>query len=330
MEDIRSSRRLEWLDIAKGIAIICTIIGHSVEGGTQSRNLIFSFHMPLFFLIAGYTIKDIPRGQLGKATWKDFKRLIVPCFAVLGMNVMWGWLVDHRELSVLVLEYIGRFLWGNGSDYVLFGHPVRSVGVLWFLIALFWSKLAYRLALRFFSQNRIFVLLFGALVGIWIGRKVRLPQGLDLVLVILVFLEVGYLAANKTFTLPRPEILAIPVFFVWVYLAWDKGYFIEFVPRAYPFSIGALLIALCGCYCVLGLSKALESLKVSKALSLIGRHSLDLLCIHSLDGYWSFLFYVSDDGAQALIRVAVDVAFLCLWLMVKKVVKNKCNHVAAV
>ncbi len=40
--------RIEWVDIAKGIAIIAMIIGH----GCPKRaivSFIFSFHMPLFF-----------------------------------------------------------------------------------------------------------------------------------------------------------------------------------------------------------------------------------------------------------------------------------------
>ena len=42
-------KRLKYVDIAKGIAIIMVIIGHSTSG--VLRGTIFSFHMPLFFLI---------------------------------------------------------------------------------------------------------------------------------------------------------------------------------------------------------------------------------------------------------------------------------------
>ena len=47
-------KRIYWLDIAKGIAIICTIIGHIAPFGRNVRNLIFSFHMPLFFILNYY------------------------------------------------------------------------------------------------------------------------------------------------------------------------------------------------------------------------------------------------------------------------------------
>lgn len=46
--------RLKWLDIAKGIAIILMVIGHTSIPSTLSR-FIFAFHMPLFFIASGWT-----------------------------------------------------------------------------------------------------------------------------------------------------------------------------------------------------------------------------------------------------------------------------------
>ena len=51
-----NDKRLLWIDVAKGIAIILMIIGHTVKFGTYSRNFIFSFHMPLFFILTGFTL----------------------------------------------------------------------------------------------------------------------------------------------------------------------------------------------------------------------------------------------------------------------------------
>ena len=53
---INDNKRFLWLDIAKGITILLTIIGHSIGGG-RILGIIHSFHMPLFFVLAGYTFK---------------------------------------------------------------------------------------------------------------------------------------------------------------------------------------------------------------------------------------------------------------------------------
>ncbi|MBT8850016.1 acyltransferase family protein [Lactobacillus delbrueckii subsp. bulgaricus] len=45
-------KRIVWLDTTKGIAIITVLIGH-MSTGEQLRRYIYSFHMPLFFMISG-------------------------------------------------------------------------------------------------------------------------------------------------------------------------------------------------------------------------------------------------------------------------------------
>lgn len=41
-----NKKRVKYFDIARGIAIILMIVGHTLDFGWK-RNLIFSFHMPL-------------------------------------------------------------------------------------------------------------------------------------------------------------------------------------------------------------------------------------------------------------------------------------------
>ena len=54
------------IDIAKGVGIILVVFGHDTLCPSIIRNVIFSFHMPLFFILSGYFYKD-----------KNFKDVIV-------------------------------------------------------------------------------------------------------------------------------------------------------------------------------------------------------------------------------------------------------------
>jgi fucose 4-O-acetylase-like acetyltransferase len=50
---------LEWILIAKGIGIFLVVVGHfypetSPDYWTQIKKVIYSFHMPLFFILSGY------------------------------------------------------------------------------------------------------------------------------------------------------------------------------------------------------------------------------------------------------------------------------------
>ena len=44
--------RLQYIDIAKGIAMICIILGHL--GNASINRIVFTFHVPIFFFITGY------------------------------------------------------------------------------------------------------------------------------------------------------------------------------------------------------------------------------------------------------------------------------------
>ena len=46
--------RIVWVDFAKGSAIILVVLGHFSEGDLQK--FIFVFHMPFFFVMAGYLL----------------------------------------------------------------------------------------------------------------------------------------------------------------------------------------------------------------------------------------------------------------------------------
>ena len=48
-----NKKRIEWVDIAKGIGIFLMVMGHT--GIPRIGNQwIYSFHMPLFFFISGF------------------------------------------------------------------------------------------------------------------------------------------------------------------------------------------------------------------------------------------------------------------------------------
>ena len=61
-------QRIDWIDTAKGLCMILVIVGHTLPYGNLMRNFIFSFHMPAFFFLTGYTARrpdTCPPGQEG-------------------------------------------------------------------------------------------------------------------------------------------------------------------------------------------------------------------------------------------------------------------------
>ena len=53
-----SSRKKD-IDIARGIAILCIIIGHLGRPAINTINrVVFTFHVPIFFLISGFFFSE--------------------------------------------------------------------------------------------------------------------------------------------------------------------------------------------------------------------------------------------------------------------------------
>ena len=50
---LRTEKRLDDMDMVKGVGIILVVIGHSTYVSENTLTWLASFHMPLFFLISG-------------------------------------------------------------------------------------------------------------------------------------------------------------------------------------------------------------------------------------------------------------------------------------
>lgn len=49
--------RQNWIDWAKAIGIYLVVVGHCTFTNTNIEGFIYTFHMPLFFLISGFLYK---------------------------------------------------------------------------------------------------------------------------------------------------------------------------------------------------------------------------------------------------------------------------------
>lgn len=136
-------QRIDWIDTAKGLCMILVIVGHTLPYGNLMRNFIFSFHMPAFFFLTGYTARRPDTWQgFARRVRKDFVALIVPVLGVVQVfNVLLNFfLSDDRSLTNLwdIARYNAITLfWASGNP----ADGIPSCGMPWFLFALFWGKL---------------------------------------------------------------------------------------------------------------------------------------------------------------------------------------------
>ncbi|MBO5487690.1 MAG: acyltransferase family protein [Eubacterium sp.] len=72
---VEITNRIIWIDILKGMGVLMVIAGHNLNISPISATLIWSVHMPLFFIVTGYTFK---KKETFERIKKDAKVLLVP------------------------------------------------------------------------------------------------------------------------------------------------------------------------------------------------------------------------------------------------------------
>lgn len=135
-------------DYAKGIGIFLMCLVH-VCGDYDWNGLINAFHMPFFFLVGGIFFKV--QSTIKNTIEKSVRQLLIPylLFSIIGLSIGWISPYLHPELypgldsiySILQAAFLGIFLAPNYFT----GNAFLPVGPLWFLLALFWCRIAAKL-----------------------------------------------------------------------------------------------------------------------------------------------------------------------------------------
>lgn len=135
-------KRLDYLDMARGIGIILVAMAHSQYCAEQVRTVITAYLMPLFFVVSGIVAFSI--GEEKRSMLHILKRKAR------------GLLVPYVIFSAIYLAIYGGYYYGRrhvGTWDVIEGYLIQTFGlggmsVLWFLTALFFSELLFLFLLK--------------------------------------------------------------------------------------------------------------------------------------------------------------------------------------
>ena len=152
--------RMQYWDIAKGIAILLVILGHLPQTPTQITQAVYTFHMPFFFVANAFFIKHYDIKLHAK---KSFKSLLVPymtvcvleaiCYALRGNTDVYytydilhlnGDVISGTDMTFMEVfwDKIADMFAGisfTSSRFKMF----ESVWIVWFLAVLFVAKMMY-------------------------------------------------------------------------------------------------------------------------------------------------------------------------------------------
>ena len=260
------------IDIAKAIGIILMIIGHCAIPASI-RNLIFSFHMPLFIIFSGYFFKQQDTTNVIK---KGFTHLVKPYVITAIVCIILCVIKQNYEGA---LSKCFAMMLGSGSGH-WFGDKAPVIGPIWFLLSLFWCKVIYNIIVQ--KTKHVFIVSFMiSTIAFVFGKYVTtLPLGILYGLCSLVFYSMGHYWRESNF---KPNYIHLTVgCLVWFVCVW-KGYLemANYSCSLYPISmIGAFV----GTYITYLCSKKIP-IQLSSMMVWIGNNTMLILCYHTIYFY---------------------------------------------
>lgn len=199
--------KVNWVDSLKGFAIILVVLGHIASPFSR---LIYSFHMPLFFIASGFFLN--PTNELKSELIKSFKRLFNPFFIYLAL----GFIVEFLKRFYLDREQLKFDDFTGALIYMDYDRLLGTYAfVLWFLPALFIGKALVYLILK---HSRFFLIEIALIsIAFLIGYNFNFPLAIDDGLISAPYIFIGYyfyknkgVLANKTTMI----ILLIPLLLI--------------------------------------------------------------------------------------------------------------------
>lgn len=307
-----NSTRVLWVDIAKGFAILFVIIGHSWTGGRIGeylQQLVYSFHMPIFFILSGVTLVPSDSWErLFKKGGKTFCHLMWPAALILFCTCLiysFPRSLDWYRPWEMIRQYLMTLVYPSGA------------GIPWFFVALWSGRFVFDLLLKLIPQRWIAAVscvLCGCAYVLF--RFVHLPLFMDLALFLQPFFVVGHMIGgrkDKPFT-AKESIFAALIWlgFFALSVALHKG---RLATPSYIFPMFPLCIveAMAGSIVVISVAQLVErnTTRISNYFVWLGQNSLYLLIVHALDGVLRPVWF--HGGLLCVVpRIVIDLIILAI------------------
>ena len=281
-----AKKRLDWIDVAKGLGILMVLYGHSY--GPHNR-YIYLFHMPLFFLLSGFLYN--PRGSFRDFLIRKVKSLYIP-FVGWNILILIGRLIPKLMRGNLTSGIILSTLKKIGGVLLTLDKDGDYLGAIWFLGALFTVSVAYKFLDVFIEEGaykRLFITALCFIAGIS-ALYITLPYKQSRVLILSMFYALGYLVRlhweefRKCFTWAAGAVALILLAWIGMTTRADLG------NNEYTSLLLFFFAACLGSFVTVWLARMIDSGKSKlcvygkRCLSWWGRNSMDILI-------WQFVMF---------------------------------------
>ena len=295
-------KRILWIDLLRGLGMFFIIWGHSLSNAQSFLvTMLFEVNVPLFFILSGYLYHE---QKISVQVYKLFYNLLLPyivtcafmAFNTMVANLTGGELIFKSMGSLK--DVIKASIFAMGTPVLLMGTHINvpAIGAIWFLIALLWDEILFNfLVKKTISKGYfgIFMSIFSIILlvlGFELTHYGILPWSLNASMIGFGFMWGGYLLKKSNFLrFSKIEILIISLllFLGWCLAGVFKVYFWMNIAATNNIFL-AILSAFCGSFFLILLmqyvTNSQQDNEILRFISLYGKYSLIVLCVHIIDG----------------------------------------------
>ncbi|SCW44758.1 Fucose 4-O-acetylase [Sphingobium faniae] len=140
-------KRLEWVDVARGIGIIAVVAAHVWTRGPV-RDALYSFHMPLFFLLSGALTRPQPAARFA---WRQVTGQMRPYFAFLILLILADQIIEPLKSNRPIFTH-----WPHDLIPILLGGTwLRGpYTIFWFVPCLMAGRILFNALLSRWPEPR--------------------------------------------------------------------------------------------------------------------------------------------------------------------------------
>ena len=307
------------IDIAKSIGILLMIVGHCWEIPYMPyRHIIFTFHMPLFFIISGYFFKN---KDVKVSLVNDAKHLLIPYF-VTSLSIILILLIravfddDYTQF----IYYLKATFLGSGSKHpCIFFSNIPNIGALWFFPALYICKNVYNI-LPINKKIRLIYSFIIYMCAYLLGRYVLfIPFSVLSGLSAIIFYAIGDNLKECNRISKYYWIIGI---ICWILsFKYSRISLVQPIMDLYIIDIIGATTASILIYII---SKKLTGLNyLSKFLFWVGKNSMYILCFHLIDLNIGISSLICNNNNVILSLLPFPLISTYLFEKIKTQIKNK-------
>lgn len=194
--------RIGYIDMAKGLAIILVIVGHSSFVPHIAKMILYIFHIPLFFFLSGFTLNVRKYETFSGYFLNKWKSLVVPFFLLNIFVFLFQLFVMYPDqvLSFNILHFIKQ---------LLISDRLHIYFQLWFLNVLFLAHVfSYFILKKGWNLGQWMIIILSLFVLVYLGQKIYekeyyLIWNIDLVPVAMIFILLGVWTKNNLHRLEK-------------------------------------------------------------------------------------------------------------------------------